>query len=189
MKEELLKSGERVLMEEEKKRFKIKDLVNVIAGTLMSSALLFIGGYIQAYGPSMALFASMFIGISTGYYIGMALKEEGNGFERFLAGGLVVWAIGFLWLMERSFYLGGLVGCSSVSLFMIHKSGLVEENDRIKTIVSIFSKQFSAAYHWIIGFVYYLWPVLSTYRFEYSVGIVAFGVIVIFMMQYWIQGA
>lgn len=166
---------------------KVREIKNTVAGMMMASALLIIGYYINEFGVSKLLFAAMFVGFSTGHYLGMALKKEGKGVERFLTGGLVVWTIGFLLIVERKLYLGSLVLCSGASIFLVHNSELVSENERIGKLVSILSKQFSAWYHWIILFIRFLWPILADYPDLWSVGVVIVGIVGILVLQAWVK--
>ena len=144
-----------------------KHLMAFAAGVTFVIMLYFIGDYISrsitpinVQQTNEILWISIFVGISTGHYLGTAARKEGGQLNSFLIGifssltvavaGITMWS-----------NLTGVLIFATVSIFLMHASGIVEGHEGIERLMKIFAQYISGFILTLIGISKYVGPLIS----------------------------
>ena len=154
-----------------------------VTGALLSVLLVVAGVYLNpeeaaefTAGRYQLLFAALFIGVSTGHYIGISLGEKPDVNVAAAVGAFLTISIAFVWMTATSGGLSELAGPGGVlviSAFLMiggHYSLLIAENRGIERLIEQFAERFSPALLGIMWLVEALLPpVLSAIFAEIGV--------------------
>lgn len=129
-----------------------------IAGILFSVLAVVAGVYLHpgeviefTAGRFQLLFIGLFIGISTGHYLGTALGNRADVNIAAATGAFLTIALAFLYLVIRGEGAQGLIGPGGalvISTFLLvlgHYSLLLEHNQAIEGLIQQFAERFSPA--------------------------------------------
>lgn len=142
-----------------------------IAGAIFAFLLLGAGTYLNPSGATefvggrfQYILIALFIGISTGHYLGISI---GNRFDINVAaslGAFITLSLSFLYIsipqgIDTSvlFSPGGLLVLSGVLLILGHYSHLIDENEGVEELIETFSQRISPA---ILGIIWLMEAVL-----------------------------
>lgn len=141
-----------------------------LCGALLPVLLLGIGVYLNPENPSgffggrfQLLLAALFIGISTGHFLGIAL---GGGIDRILAaavGAFLALSGAFVYTIYMEdgtgilFGPGGLLAGFAFVLILGHYSDLIEKIHSVEDLIEIFAKRLSPA---LLGFMWLMESVI-----------------------------
>lgn len=155
----------RRLVELDAKRKEFVNLRAVLAGVSLVVTFVLVSEFLGAtatstpeYGPFKRLLGTLFVGLSTGFYVGRAVGKEGGPIDSFLIGffGSVAFIVVFV---TRLSVLTGILVFTAATSFLMYNSGLVESNEEIEqwigalVAISLYGVV-------ILVFLQYAWPVV-----------------------------
>lgn len=138
-----------------------------VGGITLVVALYFVGLYISETAQisdisesSTFLWVVIFIGLSVGHYLGRAATTEGDKLNSFLLGTSLSISVGLLLGIGLT-PLSGVLVFLAVSIFLMHRSGLVKDHENIEILVNLFARYIPAIVLPITGLWHYIVPLLT----------------------------
>jgi ABC-type Mn2+/Zn2+ transport system permease subunit len=148
------------------------NLKALFAGAFIVSGLYLLGIYITTKLETVNIVQTdvfiglvVFIGLSTGHYIGKSLTEKGSALNSFLIGSFITVYVSIIigtFLLIVNWILGGVMVLISVGLLLMHTSELVEKHENIEKLVRLFAEYLPGLFLPLVSFIYYFVPLVSS---------------------------
>lgn len=145
----------------------IDEYVNIqafIAGVLFISTLFLIGTYIQsqveiASDNITPLFTSIFTGLGFGHFLAKAIQENKDSLTSAYIGALLILTVIVVYYSGLQ-PVSGILIIMTMTVFLSHTSGLIDDNDSIKNLIEFLAGDISPFALYGLGIIRYLVPYL-----------------------------